>query len=91
MFLRRGRSYRELVQMRTFMPCGIGIVTAYQLHKFLRMHFVAVRAGSVLLWHWAGSAAVIDDIVFLRQLSRYRAHVGRDHGQLLCFVARMTR
>lgn len=52
-------------EMRTFMPCGIQIVTADQLHKFLRMHLMAVRAGSILLWHGAGSPAVVDDIDFL--------------------------
>jgi hypothetical protein len=72
---RRLPACSELVQLRTLMPCGIRLVTAYQLHKFLRMHLMAMRAGNVLLRHRAGSAAVTNYIVFLRKLSRYRAHV----------------
>jgi CHRD domain len=60
---------------RYFMlPC-ILIVTADQLHKFLRMHFMAVRTGGILLWHRAWGTPVGDHMLFLRKFGRRRIRV----------------
>ena len=76
--------YEMLVRrMRAFMFAGICIVAADQLHEFLRMHLMAVRAAGILLRHWARSAAVGDLMFLVRKFGRHPAHVGSNHGQLL--------
>ena len=53
----------------------IRIMTADQLHQFLRVHLVAVRIIRMLLRHRAMAAAVGNRIFFLRKFGRYRADV----------------
>jgi hypothetical protein len=50
--------------MRSFMLSCIWITTADQLHKFLRIHLMAVRANSILLRHRALGAAIDDPVSF---------------------------
>ena len=62
-------------------------MTADQAGEFLRMHFMAMTVGGILLRHRAMvgtlGAAVCEWIILLRKFGRYRAHVGCNHGQLL--------
>jgi len=57
---------------RAFALHRIRIMTADQLHQFLRVHLVAVRIISMLLRHRAIGAAVGNHIFFLRKFGRYR-------------------
>jgi len=50
------------------MAACILMVTADQLHKFLRMHFMTVRVGSILLWHRARAAVIGDHWLFFSEV-----------------------
>jgi hypothetical protein len=60
---------------RSLMLSCLGIVTADQLHEFLRMHLMVVRSHDILLWHRALVAPIGDAVFFLGEFRRYRARV----------------
>lgn len=65
---------RSVRTARSLMLSRLCIVTADQLHEFLRMHRMAVRSHDILLGHRALVATIGDPVSFVRDL-RYTARV----------------